>query len=539
MALAAAELKRVMQRYLERLRRHRDDLNRLNVYPVPDGDTGSNMVSTVESVVAAAHAADTMPELAHALARGSLLGARGNSGVILSQVLGGLAEVVRTAEDLAAEGLATALERASAAAYEAVMRPVEGTILTVLREAAEAARATATTAGGDLAAFMQAVYDRAEEALRATPELLVVLDEAGVVDAGGAGFLLLLAALLEEVTGRAVASPADVFGAAPGEITAEAAGEIASLRYEVMFLLFAEEARMERFRQEWAAVGDSIVVVGGDGTYQCHIHTDDIGAAIEAGVAAGRPSDIRVTDLAEQTGAADFHQTAPFTPRPEVADARIGVVAVGAGDGIVELFRDFGAQGLVVGGQTMNPSTADLVAAVEAARAPVVVILPNNKNVVPVAERVGAATSKDVLVVPTRSIGQGLAAMVAYSPDAGDGEAVAAAMAAAARAVRSGELTAAIRDAATPLGAVRAGDWLGVADGQVVAADPAQDAALVALLDVLIEPDSELVTVLTGDGADLATTKAAAAWLAEHRPDVEHEVLAGGQPLYAYLVSVE
>ncbi len=541
MPLTAAGLKSAMQRYHDRLRRHRDDIDRLNVYPVPDGDTGTNMSLTVASVMAAADGARTMAELAQALAQGSLLGARGNSGVILSQIFRGIADVVRRSEALDVAELAEALERASDAAYRAVMRPQEGTILTVLREAAAAARDAASAAGADLAGFLQAVYRRGVASLERTPELLPVLRDAGVVDAGGAGFLLLLAALAEEVTGRQVDLPPAVFAAAARRPAPEATAPATTVspRYEVMFLLDAADAAVDAMRSAWAAIGDSIVVVGGDGTWNCHIHTDDIGAAVEAGVEAGRPRQIRVTDLAEQVAAEAYHAPPPFTPLPEAAAAPVGVVAVAAGDGVVDLFRGFGAQGLVVGGQTMNPALADLAAAVEAAAASEVIVLPNNKNVVPVAERVGEAVGKRVLVVPTRSIGQGLAAMVAYRTNVADAAALAAAMAAATRDVRSGEVTAAVRDAATPIGLVRSGDWLGIADGQVVAAEPALGGALTALLAVLVTADAELVTVLTGGGAEAAATKAAAAWLDEHHPAVELEVLDGGQPVYAYLVSVE
>ncbi len=541
MALSAAALKRAMQRYHDRLHRHRDDLDRMNVYPVPDGDTGTNMALTVESVMTAAAGADTMAELADALARGSLLGARGNSGVILSQILRGVADVVRRSTALDVAELTEALELASAAAYEAVMRPVEGTILTVLREAAAAARDSASNAGTDLAAFLGAVYARGTASLERTPDLLPVLRDAGVVDAGGAGFLLLLAALVEEVTGREVGLPAAVLAAAAlrAPVETAAARNNVSPRYEVMFLLDAADEALTGLREAWAELGDSIVVVGGGGTWNCHVHTDDIGAAVEAGVVAGRPYEIRVTDLAEQVAAEAYHAPPPFAPLPEAVAAPVGVVAVAAGDGVVALFRDFGVQGIVVGGQTMNPALADLAAAVDAAPAGEVIVLPNNKNIVPVAERVGEVTAKRVLVVPTRSIGHGLAAMVAYRTDVADAGALAAAMAGAAHDVRAGEVTAAVRDATTPVGPVRLGDWLGVADGQVVTAQPGVGGALTALLDVLVTADAELVTLLTGDGAEEAATKAAAAWLEEHRPGAELEVLAGGQPVYAYLVSVE
>ncbi len=543
MALTATDIKRVLQRYLDRLRRHREDLNRLNVYPVPDGDTGTNMTLTVQSVMDAVAGAESMEEVATAMAHGSLMGARGNSGVILSQILRGLADVIRDSEAVDVGEVVAALDRASRAAYEAVMRPVEGTILTVLREAAEAAQHPPTPAGTDLGAFLRAVYERAQDALERTPELLPVLKQAGVVDAGGAGFLLLLAAFLEEVSGEEVSLPARIFSAVVKVAGIAAGGDgesgVGDLRYEVMYFLDAPDEAVPAFREAWAAIGDSIVVVGGGGTWNCHIHTDDIGGAVEAGITAGRPFDIRVTDLLEQAAAEGFHAAPTFEPLPEVAAAPVGVVAVAAGDGLADLFRGLGAQGLVVGGQTMNPSLADLLAVVDSVPAGQVVVLPNNKNIIPVAERVDGATDKQVVVVPTRSIAQGLAALVAYTPDAPEAEALAADMAAAARAVRSGEVTRAVRAATTPIGAVREGDWLGIADGQVAVAEAEARDALRSLLDVLVTGDAELVTLLTGEDADLEAVKAAGEWLEAERPGVELEVAAGGQPLYPYLISVE
>ncbi|HSG78752.1 MAG TPA: DAK2 domain-containing protein, partial [Acidimicrobiia bacterium] len=412
-------LRQVMQRYLRQLRQHRDALNRLNVYPVPDGDTGTNMTLTVESVVAEVEGTVTMAEFAAALAQGSLMGAQGNSGIILSQILRGLADAFGDQASVGIDQLVIALDGASEAAYRAVGTPVEGTILTVLREAAEAASDTGTPPGSDLGGFLRGVYDRAEDALRRTPELLPVLKQAGVVDAGGAGFLLLLAAFLEEVTGEEVIAP-EVLAVAAGA-GAVAAGavdhSIADLRYEVMFLLTSDDADAgDRLREAWADLGDSIVVVGGDGTWNCHIHSDHIGASIEAGVALGRPSRIEVTDLLEQAADAALHRRSPdaFEPLPAFATAPIGVVAVAVGAGVGDLFRDAGAQGLVRGGQTMNPSVRDLLDVVEDVPAADVVVLPNNKNIIAVAEQLDALSTKRVHVVPTRSVPAGIAAMFGY-----------------------------------------------------------------------------------------------------------------------------
>jgi DAK2 domain fusion protein YloV len=541
--LRPQDLKSILQRYLDRLREHREALNRLNVYPVPDGDTGTNMTLTVESVMAEVDAAETMEQVAAAIAHGSLMGAQGNSGIILSQILAGLAHTFREAPSVGTTQLVDALERASAAAYRAVGRPVEGTILTVLRAAAEAARETETPEGEDLAEFLARIYRRAEAALHSTPELLPVLKEAGVVDAGGAGFLLLLVAFLEEVTGEDVVLPEAIFRAAAARLVAATADDrdhaIAGLRYEVMFLLHSEDdVAGDRLRDSWSAMGDSIVVVGSEGVWNCHIHTDDIGPAIEAGAALGRPERIKVTDLLDQAAEEVFHRAPPFTPLPEFAEAAVAVVAVAVGAGVIDLFRDAGAQGMVVGGQTMNPSVRDVLEVVESVAAETVIVLPNNKNIVPVAEQLATLTTKRVLVVPTRSVPEGLAAMIAYMPGM-DADDTAAAMYAAAKAVSWGEVTQAVRDAKTPVGACAEGDWLGIVGGDVTTVSADLQAAATRVLDALVDDHSEVVTIVTGADADDAGAKALIDHLRESHRGLEVSVLRGGQPLYPYLFGVE
>ena len=539
--LKAQDLKQVLQRYLDRLRQYREALNRLNVYPVPDGDTGTNMTLTVESVVAATHGAESMEQVATAIAHGSLMGAQGNSGIILSQILRGIADAFRNEQSVGAAQIVDALDRASTAAYKAVGRPVEGTMLTVLREAAGAAASTDTPVGEDLAEFLLRVYQRAEESLASTPELLPVLKEAGVVDAGGAGFLLLLAAFLEEVTGEEVVLPDAIFRAAAVHLlpaAGESMGDVSALRYEVMYLLHsADEAAGDQLRDAWAGIGESVVVVGDGGMWNCHIHTDLIGAAIEAGIAVGRPERIKVTDLLEQAADEAHHREPVFRPLPEFATAPVGVVAVAVGSGIVELFRQAGAQGIVAGGQTMNPSVREVLAVVEGVAAETVIVLPNNKNIVPVAEQLDALTAKTVRVVPTRSVPEGLAAMLAFLPG-NDPAASAAAMGKAAAACGWGEVTQAVRDATTPAGVITEGEWLGVVNGEVAVIAPSMSAAAIGVLDALIGDESEVVTVITGAEADAVATKEITTHL-EAAHDVTVSVVSGGQPLYPYLFGVE
>ena len=550
--LGAADLRAVVDAYNDALAAHREPINRLNVYPVPDGDTGTNMSLTLGSVCEALGGVDDdLAAVCKAVSHGSLMGARGNSGVILSQVLRGFVGVVAESGGLDGAGLARALRAASDAAYEAVMRPVEGTILTVVRESAEAAEeASATDPDAELVSVLAAARERGEKALAGTPELLPVLAEAGVVDAGGTGYLLLLDALLHVADGRPVPEPRVGEGAVRADarlvhVAADEHGDGSSgLRYEVMYFLEAPDEAIPAFKDVWSGIGDSIVVVGGDGLWNCHIHTDDIGAAVEAAVDAGRPRKIRVTDLAEQveeerwvreaTGAGDVVDLPPHASEP----VRTAVVAVAAGDGIKRIFYSLGVQGIVAGGQSMNPSTAELLAAVEAVPAEEVVILPNNKNIIPVAEQVDAHTDRTVRVVPTLGIAEGFAALMCYDPEARADE-NAKEMTALASSVIAGEVTRAVRDSTSEVGPIAEGDYLGITSDGIRAVEQSQVAAACKLLDVLVTDEHEIVTVIEGEGSTPADTRTITEWLDEHRPQVSAEVHHGGQPLYPYLFGIE
>jgi hypothetical protein len=549
--LDATHLRAVVETYRDALAAHREPINRLNVYPVPDGDTGTNMSLTLTSVCddLAAVAGDDLAAVCAAISRGSLMGARGNSGVILSQILRGLSGTVAEAGGCDGPTLAAALRSASDAAYGAVMRPVEGTILTVVRASADGADASMAGGATGLVEVLDAALAAAGDALEKTPEQLPVLAEAGVVDAGGTGFVLLLDAMAHVVDGRAVPPPRVGEGAVRSDAhlvqrTADDDhGDVSDLRYEVMYFLEAPDEAVPAFKDVWAGIGDSIVVVGGDGLWNCHIHTDDIGAAIEAAVDAGRPRQIRVTDLMEQvveerwvreaTGS-DIVEVPPHATEPVCT----AVVAVAAGDGIKRIFYSLGVQGIVAGGQSMNPSTADLLAAVEAVPSEQVVILPNNKNIIPVAEQVDAHSDKVVRVVGTRGIAEGFAALMGYDPEAPADE-NAKEMASLSANVVAGEVTRAVRDSQSEAGPIAEGDYLGIArDGIKVVAGSAAEAAC-GLLDVLVSGDHEIVTVIEGDGATAADTRQITEWLGEHRPGVSAEVHHGGQPLYPYLLGVE
>ncbi|HEX5616235.1 MAG TPA: DAK2 domain-containing protein [Acidimicrobiia bacterium] len=544
--LRASDLRRVVLRFRDALRLHQQELNRLNVYPVPDGDTGTNMALTLESVSHELDTAETMDEVCRAISHGSLMGARGNSGVILSQILRGLADEFRGRDEHGAPELASALQRASDAAYEAVMRPVEGTILTVVRETAAAAVAAAEHG---LAAMIDAASAAADASVARTPELLPVLREAGVVDAGGKGFTLLLAAFAEVVTGRPIPEPDEVM--TPAIIEAHLRGDdVADLRYEVMYLLEADDHTIPAFRDTWASIGDSIVVVGGDGLWNCHVHTNDIGAAVEAGIDAGRPRNVRVTDLFDQVhelhphapgGEHDWVSAAASTPaeiRASAEPVATAVVAVAVGDGVRRMFASLGVHAVIAGGQSMNPSTAQILEAVEGCSSQHVIVLPNNKNIVPVARQVDALSTRDVEVVPTTSVVEGLSALVAYDPNAPLATNLEGMLAAVQR-VRTGEVTRAVRDSSAECGPIREGDWIALDGSGIWASVSSPVDAARALLDRLVDDDTEIVTVLVGADAPAGETARLRELVELAYPHVEVEFHEGGQPLYPYLLGVE
>jgi DAK2 domain fusion protein YloV len=401
---------------------------------------------------------------------------------------------------------------------------------------------------------LQAARTAGRDALARTPDLLPVLKDAGVVDAGGAGFLLLLDSAIHVVDGEPMPEPDESAGPSVDQLEAVAkrhhddgSVDVSELRYEVMFLLDLDDAQAGAFKSAWGSIGDSIVVVGGEGLYNCHIHTNDIGAAIEAPLLlGGRPKQIRVTDLFEEV--ADEHAAreaelgAPIQSRTSTTSlppVTCAVVAVASGDGIAELFGQLGVHGVISGGQTLNPSTAELLAAVEHMNARQVVILPNNKNIIPVAQQIDALTTKDVRVVPTCSMPEALACLVSYDPEA-SAESNARNMTMAAEAVATGEVTQAVRDTQTDAGQVTEGDWIGIVRGDgIVAIAGTLTSASTQLLDHLIGDSGELLTIITGSDATPAQTDQISAWVSEHRPDVAIEVHAGGQPLYPYLFGVE
>ena len=517
----------------------REEIDALNVYPVPDGDTGTNMFLTVAAARDAIRevASDDLSTVLAAYSRGALLGARGNSGVILSQLVGALLR--RLAEDDGssnAAAFADGMRLAADAAYAAVGKPVEGTMLTVARAAAEAAAAEAANAPEHLADVVTAAATGAREALERTPDQLPVLRDAGVVDAGGRGLCVILDAADTALTGRRPVEP--LRQPIPTPQAALPTDDLTEdgPAYEVMYLLDATDDDIPALRARLGDLGDSLVVVGGEGLWNVHVHTDDVGAAVEAGIDAGRPRRIRVTHFAEQVTRAREERAA------RAALSGRAVVAVAAGAGLADLFAQAGAE-VIRGGPGRRPSAGELLAAIEATSAAEVIVLPNDPDSVGVAEAAAHAAEESgevhVVVIPTRAQVQGLAALACHEPArALDADVVA--MTSAARGTRHGAVTVAARRAMTSAGPCEPGDILGVVQGDfvVVGADPCDVA--VEVLGRLLGGGGELVTVVAGgDDGDRALAERCEQWVRAEHPGVDVLTYDGGQERYDLLLAVE
>ncbi len=534
--LDAKNLASLMYCFRDSLQEHKESLNSLNVYPVPDGDTGSNMAATLNAVVSEIESLEEnieMEKIINAISHGSLMGARGNSGVIISQILRGFVAKIKTAglETIDAGLFSEALSESASAAYEAVGNPVEGTILTVVREAAEATE-KAVPSKCDLLSLGEIAREAAKHSLDSTPELLPVLARAGVVDAGGSGFLLMLDSLLHVIDGRPMPEP-EVVTVSVDSLVLDVHDDMSSsaTRYEVMYFLEAPDDLIPDFKKAWSEIGDSIVVVGGENIWNCHVHTNNIGAAVEAGISVGKPYEIRVTDLFEEI--ADNHYD------HDIADpVGCSVIAVANGAGIGEIFRSLGATRIVSGGQSMNPSTADLLEAAEATASEHVIILPNNSNIVAVAEQVNSQTSKTVRVVETHTVTEGFASLLGYDPEA-TSEKNQTGMSEASQMVESGEVTTAVRDSTSEIGEIKKGNFLGLQKGKVtVVAENIVEAAT-ALLKKMIIDEHEIVTLISGEDSNEEETDEILAWINAEHEDLEVEVHEGGQPLYPYYIGIE
>ncbi|MGC9396904.1 MAG: DAK2 domain-containing protein [Anaerolineae bacterium] len=548
------DLKFMMAAALSWLRQHQAEINALNVFPVPDGDTGTNMMLTMTS--AWNEVADVQEEnvgrLAGKVAHGALMGARGNSGVILSQILRGFARGLDSKAHMSAADLPDALNEARDTAYKGVVKPVEGTILTVMREVAEEST-LAVAETENLLYIFERIVQRAKSAVARTPQLLPVLRQAGVVDSGGQGLFVVLEGMLRYMKGLSVeelehttssASLAIQAHAAHHDLMTEALHFDSNYPYDVQFIVAGSALDVAGMRATIEAMGDSALVVGDAQTVKVHVHVLDPGIPISYGAKCGSLRDVVVEDMQAQyemfmAGREDTHMLGvPFSGIPVEEPPNICVVAVAAGDGLEKVFRSLGATSIVEGGQTMNPSTAQILAAIEQSVSDQVIVLPNNKNILMAAQQAAEVSKKHVAVVPTRSIPQGVSALLALDQQATlDGNV--AAMLRAAKEVITGEVTWATRDVALNGLDVREGDAIGLLDSELVVDTESFDEAVFWLLAGAETEDCELVTVYYGEGVDASQAESLVERLTETYPELEFEVIEGGQPHYPYIISVE
>ncbi|QAY65535.1 DAK2 domain-containing protein [Paenibacillus protaetiae] len=575
------------------LQRNVERVNALNVFPVPDGDTGTNMNLTLQSGMRELHAKPSahLGKAAEALSKGLLMGARGNSGVILSQIFRGFSKSLQSLEQADPVQFAAAMQSGVDTAYKAVVKPIEGTILTVAREAAKHAVQYARRAA-DLNDLMQEVYAKAHETLQRTPDMLPVLKQVGVVDSGGQGLLLIYEGFMHWLAGSAVSASAGAEAAAPAAVLKGSAPAAAVIRkqapasaqsrlsteaieflYDMEFFInrtlggssasfFNESA----FRNELAKDGDSIIVISDEDTVKVHVHSRKPGDVLNLALQYGELMDIRILNMreqhrdllaAEQSGEHESIEGPYELPHEEFSPAELlagsvqavppgqvhewapfGLIAVAMGEGLRTIFLGNGADIVLSGGQTMNPSAEDFVNAIEALPAEHVFILPNNGNIVLAAEQAASLCERKVTVIPTKTIPQGLAALLAFQEEQ-PAERNEEFMINAAKQVISGQVTHAVRDTSIDGIDVKEGDYIAICEKKIVASEKQLLAACQTLIRSMMEGGGDLLTVLTGEDAGEADTKELAQWLGDVYPELEIEVINGGQPLYPYLFAIE
>lgn len=540
-AITGRHLRAMLQGAAALLEKNKEQVNALNVFPVPDGDTGTNMFLTLTAAVREAlQGAEDVPSVAAAASTGSLMGARGNSGVILSQLFRGAAQGLAQHPTAGPKEVAQALVEATRTAYRAVLKPVEGTILTVARLAAREALLAARS-GSDVEGVLRAAVSGAREALAKTPALLPVLREAGVVDAGGQGLVYILTGALAALEGTGVGeagTPAVVPAAPPPAKEEPVPAVPAELVYGYCTeaLLRGERLEVAGLRQRLAGYGDSLLVVGGADTVKVHIHTNHPGQVLEELLACGTLHDVKIDNMRDQ------HRESVVVPPPAApapqGEKELGVVVVAQGEGIKAAFSGLGADEVLSGGQTMNPSTEEFLAAITRIPARSILILPNNKNVILAARQAEELTEKKVAVVPTRSIPQGIAALLAFNPEL-DLATNAGNMEKAAQKVKTGEITYAVLSRRVNGHTIAAGDILGLVDDELVATGREVEQVAEEVLEKMVGPESELITVFAGQGVSSAAAERLGARIKERFPHCELEVHPGGQPLYYYILSVE
>ncbi len=540
----------------------KDWINELNVFPVPDGDTGTNMTMTIMSAAKEVSSLTnpTMAELAKAISSGSLRGARGNSGVILSQLFRGFCKVIKEYDEIDVTILCEACQKAVETAYKAVMKPKEGTILTVAKGAAEKALELSDETE-DVVTFVEEVIKQAEYVLDQTPEMLPVLKQAGVVDSGGQGLVQVLKGAYDALIGKEIDYTIEgaPTGAAPAKISAETEAEI-KFGYCTEFIIVLNAPMSDNEEHAYKAflesIGDSIVVVADDEIVKTHVHTNDPGLALQKALTFGSLSKIKIDNMreehqeklikdsqklaAQQKAEEEAYEAAQADEKINNMPAKeMGFVSVSIGEGMNEVFRGLGVDYLIEGGQTMNPSTEDMLNAIEHVNAKTVFILPNNKNIIMAANQaVDLVEDKQIIVIPTKTIPQGITALVNYIPDH-SAEENKEQMMAEIENVKTGQVTYAVRDTEIDGKTIKQNDFMGIGDKSILSVGTDLMATTLEMVDAMVDEDSAIVSIYFGSDSDEDSANELAAAIEEKYPDVEVEVNDGGQPIYYYVISVE
>ncbi|PFA67922.1 hypothetical protein CN378_10420 [Bacillus sp. AFS015802] len=554
MSITSLEGKRFAQMVIQgatQLSANAQLVDALNVFPVPDGDTGTNMNLSMTSGAKEVqnHIQDHIGNVATALSKGLLMGARGNSGVILSQLFRGFGKAIEGKESLSSAEFANALQTGVETAYKAVMKPVEGTILTVAKDAARKG-VTAAETESDFVKVMQAIVDEAQASLNRTPDLLPVLKEVGVVDSGGQGLLFVYEGFLAELKGEKVSDQASL-PSMNDLVSAEhhkAAQDFMSTEdiefgYCTEFMVRFESDKQsfveEDFRQDLSKFGDSLLVISDDELAKVHIHSEQPGDVLTYGHQYGSLINIKIENMRQQHSSivGESKPVKAEAPAP-VKEVDFAIVTVSMGEGIAELFKSIGATAVIEGGQTMNPSTEDIVKAVEEVNAKKVIIMPNNKNIIMAAEQAAEVLDMEVAVVPTKTVPQGMAALLAFNPSASvsDNKEL---MTEASKQVKTGQITFAVRDTSIDGVSISKDDFMGIEEGKIVISDSDRQKTAQGLLDTMLDEESEILTILYGEDVTDGDVETLREYVEQHYEDVEVEVHNGKQPLYSYIFSVE
>lgn len=520
-------------------------VNSLNVFPVPDGDTGTNMSMTMMSALKEVQRVKTITaeEIAEAAANGSLMGARGNSGVILSQILRGFAKSVKGKSSINANDLSSALKEGASTAYKAVMKPTEGTILTVARETADRAIELSRSVN-DVVMLMDKICQYAEIVLNKTPDMLPVLKKAGVVDAGGKGLIHIYKGMLEALRGKEIAEHEGLNDDSQDSLMSFMEEEDIEFGYCTEFIIKNTDASIEGFREVLASKGDSLIVVGGDKIIKVHIHTNNPGSVLTEALQLGELSRIKIDNMREQHRSILDEQEVGVTDRPydgineESLSKKAGVITVAAGEGIKNIFLDLGADKVIEGGQTMNPSTEDILNAVNAINAADIYILPNNTNIIMAAKQAATLSDKSVTVIPTKSIPQGIAALTVFNPDSENNENVEI-MTSTIGFVKTGQVTFAVRNTTFDDKEIKEGDILGLIDSKINNIGLDKLVVAEALIEGMVSEDDELITILYGEDTDEIDANKLLEKIREKFTECEVQLYHGGQPLYYFIISVE